>query len=346
METALRNSVRNWRAIVAPYERARDGRAALQLATTWTLLALVFALGYWGISRSPWLTLALAVPAGLLLVRAFIIMHDCAHGSFFSSRGLNGIVGWLSGVLTLTPFAQWRRDHAQHHASSGDLDRRGHGDVRTLTVREYNALSRRARWRYRVMRHPAVLLGIGPLHLMLVQRIRPPRTALRDPQTRSVWSTNVGIACAALLVGETLGWPSLLLVYLPAIYFAAMVGIWLFYVQHQFENTYWVPHSDWDYLTASIRGSSYLRLPHLLAWFTGDIGVHHVHHLSPRIPNYLLQRCHDENVLFHDVTTVTLRQSWRLFRLALWDEQRECLISFAAATGPSWSAAAGHQSDA
>lgn len=323
---------KEWRAVVAPYERARDGRALLQLTTTCTLLGLAFAAMHLALSISAWLSLALAIPAALLLVRMFIIMHDCAHGSFFSSRRANGFVGWLCGVLTLTPFAQWRHDHAQHHASSGDLDRRGHGDVPTLTVREYNVLSRSARWRYRVMRHPLFLLGIGPLHMMLVQRIRPPHTPLRDPQTRSVWSTNIGIACVAILWGQTLGWHSLLLVYLPAIYIAAMVGIWLFFVQHQFENTYWAPHSEWDYLTASIRGSSYLRLPRVLAWLTGNIGVHHVHHLSPRIPNYMLQRCHDENVLFHDVVTIRFGDSWRLFRLALWDEQRDSLISFAAAS--------------
>jgi omega-6 fatty acid desaturase (delta-12 desaturase) len=321
---------RNWRAVVAPYERSSDSRATLQLTTTWALLALVLSLMYHAMSTSAWLTLALAAPAALLLVRTFIIMHDCAHGSFFSSRPLNGVVGWVCGVITLTPFAQWRRDHARHHASSGDLDRRGHGDVRTLTVREYHALSAGARWRYRLMRHPAVLLGVGPLHLMLGQRFRPSGTALRDPQTRSIWSTNLGIVSLVVLCGMTLGWSSLLFIYLPAIYLAAVVGIWLFYVQHQFENTYWEPHPNWDYLTASIRGSSYLRLPPVLAWFTGDIGVHHVHHLSPRIPNYLLQQCHDENALFHDVTTITLGESWRLFRLSLWDEQRGCLIPFAA----------------
>jgi len=323
---------KSWRAVVAPYEHASNWRALLQLATTWTAIGLVFTAMYQAMLRSAWLPLALAAPAGLLLVRLFIVMHDCAHGSFFSSRRANGAVGWACGVLTLTPFAQWRRDHARHHASSGDLDRRGHGDVPTLTLREYKALSRAARWRYRLMRHPAVLLGLGPLHLIFSQRIRPPGTALRHPDTRSIWSTNVAIAGLAVLCGETLGWSPLLFVYLPAIYFAAAVGIWLFYVQHQFEQTYWVPHAEWSYFTSSMRGSSYLRLPRVLAWFTGDIGVHHVHHLSPRIPNYLLQQCHEENVLFHGVTTITIGQTWHLFNLALWDEGRGSLISFATAS--------------
>jgi omega-6 fatty acid desaturase (delta-12 desaturase) len=321
----------SWRAVVAPYERTSNWRAGLQLAITWIALGLVFALMYQMMLRSAWLPLVLAVPAGLLLVRTFIVMHDCAHGSFFTSRRANGALGWLCGVITMTPFAQWRRDHARHHASSGDLDRRGHGDVPTLTLREYHALSRGARFRYRLLRHPAVLLGFGPLHMIVTQRVRPPGTKLGDPDTRSVWSTNVGIVALAVVCVLTLGWSALLLVYLPAIYFAAAVGIWLFYVQHQFEQTYWVPHSEWNYLTASIRGSSYLRLPRVLAWFTGDIGVHHVHHLSPRIPNYRLQQCHEENVLFHDVTTITVGETWRLFRLALWDEERGSLVSFAAA---------------
>jgi omega-6 fatty acid desaturase (delta-12 desaturase) len=301
----------------------------LQLATTSVLLGIVFVTTARATLSWPWLCVPLAIPAGLLLVRMFIIMHDCAHGSFLSSRRVNDAVGWACGVLTMTPYAQWRRDHALHHASSGDLDRRGHGDVKTLTVSEYRASSRGTRWRYRAMRHPAVLLGLGPLHLMFTQRIRPPGTPLSDPQTRSVWSTNVGIAITATLAWWLFGVRALVLVYLPSIYFAAAVGIWLFYVQHQFEETYWVPHSQWDYLSASIRGSSYLRLPRLLAWFTGDIGVHHVHHLSPRIPNYRLRRCHDENAIFHDVTTLRIRDTWRLFRLALWHDDRRCLVSFA-----------------
>jgi omega-6 fatty acid desaturase (delta-12 desaturase) len=298
---------------------------------TLSLLVGVLALMYRATSLSYWISLPIAIPAGLLLVRTFIIMHDCAHGSFFSSRRLNEVVGWICGVLTVTPFTQWRRDHALHHASSGDLDRRGHGDVKTLTVREYHSLSRDGRWRYRILRHPAVLLGLGPLHLIFTQRIRPPGTPLGDPQTRSVWSTNVGIVSLAMLCGYAFGWRVVFLTYGPAIYFGAAVGIFLFYVQHQFEATYWVSHADWDYLTASIQGSSYLKLPSLLAWFTGDIGVHHVHHLSPRIPNYRLRRCHEENALFHGVTTITLRDSWRLLRLSLWDEERTCLISFDAA---------------
>lgn len=325
---------RQWRAIVEPYEARRsDARAASQLAITWVPLAFVLALmmravRFGGVIGAI-VDVGLLLPAAGLLVRTFILMHDCAHGSFLSRRRLNDAIGWLSGVVTLTPYAQWRRDHALHHASSGDLDRRGHGDVRTLTVREYKALGWSARWRYRLLRHPVVLLMLGPLHLIFTQRIRPPGTALSDPQTRSVWSTNLAIACLLALFIRAAGWRVVALTYLPAIYLAAGLGIWLFYVQHQFDDTYWVAHPEWDYFTAAIRGSSYLRLPRVLRWFTGDIGVHHVHHLSPRIPNYELQRCHDENTLFHDVTVLTWRDALRVFRLSLWDEGRSRLVGFA-----------------
>jgi omega-6 fatty acid desaturase (delta-12 desaturase) len=321
-----------WRSIVCRYEQRSDARALLQLATTAAPLVAVLILSERLVTHSPWAALALSVPAACLLIRAFIIMHDCAHGSFFSSRRLNNLLGWLAGVVTITPFSQWRRDHALHHASAGDLSRRGHGDVKTLTVREFVALSRLDRWRYRVLRHPAVLLGLGPMHLIFTQRITPPRTPLADPQTRSVWSTNVGIACLLSILAYTLGWRVLALTYLPAIYAAASGGIWLFFVQHQFEETYWADHGEWDYLTAAIRGSSYLKLPAPLRWVTGSIGVHHVHHLSPRIPNYRLQQCHDENPLFRDVTSITWRDGFRAFRLSLWDEEHKRLVGFSDVT--------------
>jgi omega-6 fatty acid desaturase (delta-12 desaturase) len=324
-----------WRAIVKKYEKRSNGRALLQLATTWLLIALSFAIIYRVVLVSVVAGLVLALPAAGLLVRTFIIMHDCAHGSFLSSRRLNDAVGWLAGVVTLTPYAQWRRDHALHHASAGDLDRRGHGDVKTLTVREFKALSRAGQWRYRLLRNPIVLLGFGPLHLIFTQRIRPPGTPLADPQTRSVWSTNLGIAVLLALFVRLIGWRLVALTYFPGLYIAASAGIWLFYVQHQFDPTYWASHADWDYLTASLRGSSYLRLPWALRWFTGDIGVHHVHHLSPRIPNYRLQRCHDENSLFHSVTVLTWRDGFRAFRLSLWDENESRLIGFADLDGAS-----------
>jgi len=320
--------VADWKPIVARYQRPTMWRSLLQVATTLLPLAAAFFVLYRSLVLPYWVTLLLAVPTAGLLVRTFIIMHDCAHGSFLSSKRWNSVIGWITGVLTLTPFGQWRHDHALHHASSGDLDRRGHGDVDTLTVDEYLALSRGARLRYRLLRNPLVLFGLGPIHFVLMNRMPPRGEQATRRQKLSVWSTNAGIA--ALFVGMALwiGWRAVLLTYGPAMYLAAAAGIWLFYVQHQFEGTYWQEHAEWDYATSAIRGSSYLRLPGILRWFTGSIGLHHVHHLGPRIPNYALKQCHEENALFHDVTVITLAQSVRTLRLTLWDERRQRLIGF------------------
>jgi acyl-lipid omega-6 desaturase (Delta-12 desaturase) len=316
----------DWRAIIARYQRSDRLRSMMQIATTLIPLAGLLYLMYRSLALSYWATLLLAVPAAGFLVRTFIIMHDCAHGSFFPWKRANAIVGWLTGVLTMTPFGQWRHDHALHHASSGDLDRRGHGDVDTLTVREYQALPRAARLRYRLIRNPFVLFGLGPIHFVLKNRIPAPSATRR--QHVSVWSTNVAIAAAYVGLSMWIGWSAAPLIYGPAMYLAAAAGIWLFYVQHQFEGTYWQNHATWDYATAAICGSSYLELPAVLRWFTGSIGLHHVHHLGPRIPNYALKRCHDENSVFHDVTVITLRQSLRTLRLTLWDEARGQLVGF------------------
>jgi len=318
----------DWRGAVAPYVGADDRRAALQLVTT--MAAVVLAMGV-AVAVMPWSMLAaiavMPVTAGLL-VRTFVLMHDCAHGSFFHSRILNDAVGFVTGVITLTPFAQWRRDHALHHASSGDLDRRGHGDVPTLTVREYRARSPRSRFLYRVVRHPLLLLVGGPIHLALGQRVRGRSTATGRQQIMSVWGTNAAIAAALAAAILALGWKTVLIVYILPYYLAAMAGVWLFYVQHQFEDAYWAPHENWDYGEAALRGSSHLRLPMVLQWFTGSIGLHHVHHAAPRIPNYRLQSCHDDNPVFHHSPTITLRSGMSALRLALWDEERHRLVAF------------------
>ena len=318
----------NWRRAVEPYTGSNARRSSFQILTTLAPLALVMWSTHVALGISVWLALALALPAAGLLIRTFIIMHDCAHGSFFASRKLNEVVGFITGVLTLTPFAQWRRDHALHHASSGDLDRRGHGDVPTLTVREYLARSRRGRLAYRIIRHPALLLLGGPFHLAINQRRRGSSTATGPAQIASVWWTNVAIVTMLSAGILTVGWTSLLFVYLLPYYLAAMAGVWLFYVQHQFEDAYWVSRDDWNYLDAAIRGSSHLRMSRVLQWFTGSIGLHHVHHAAPKIPNYRLQSCHDENALFHQSPVVTLWSGTAALRLALWDEERGRMIRF------------------
>ena len=317
-----------WRHAVEPYLGSNAWRASFQLVTT--LVPLV--VGVWAIhtlhSWSLIATLLLIVVVAGLLVRTFVLMHDCAHGSFFRWKPLNEAVGFVTGVLTLTPFAQWRRDHALHHASSGDLDRRGHGDVPTLTVREYCSRSPRSRLLYRIVRHPAALLLGGPIHLVIGQRFRGRSMATGDQQIASVWGTNAAIVVAVALAVWLVGWRSVVLAYAVPYYLAALTGVWLFYVQHQFEDAYWAPHTEWDYVEAALRGSSHLKLPWALRWFTGNIGLHHVHHVAPRIPNYRLQQCHDANAVFHSSPTITLRSGMAALRLTLWDEERSRLVSF------------------
>jgi omega-6 fatty acid desaturase (delta-12 desaturase) len=318
----------DWRRVVEPYIGPSARRASWQLVSTLVLLAATMWSIHAALPSSVSLTLLLALPAAGLLVRTFILMHDCAHGSFFASRRLNEIVGFVTGVLTLTPFAQWRRDHALHHASSGNLDRRGHGDVPTLTVREYLARSPRARLAYRLTRHPALLLLGGPFHLAIGQRLRGKSTATGTPQTLSVWRTNMAILVLLAVAFSTVGWKTVVFAYAVPYYIAAMAGVWLFYVQHQFEDAYWAPHGDWDYVEAALRGSSHLRLPAVLQWFTGSIGLHHVHHVAPKIPNYRLQPCHNANMMFQRSPVVTLRSGTTALRLALWDEDEHRMISF------------------
>lgn len=320
---------RDWRAAVAPYVGPDATRAIGQLVVTLGLLALVFTAMHRALDGAWPLAVLLALPAAGLLVRTFIFMHDCAHGSFLPWRRASDVVGFVTGVLTMTPFDQWRRDHALHHASSGDLDRRGHGDVPTLTVREYLARTPRQRLVYRLIRHPASLLLVGPLHLMLGQRFRPRSKATGERQQLSVWYTNAAIALGASLAWWAFGWRAVVLVYLPSYYLAAMAGVFLFYVQHQFEDAYWESHEEWDYATAALHGSSHLRLPAVLAWFTGNIGLHHVHHLAPRIPNYRLQRCHDATPMLHAAPVITPIAGIAALRLALWDEEQRRLVRFA-----------------
>jgi omega-6 fatty acid desaturase (delta-12 desaturase) len=282
------------------------------------------------------LTLGLTLVAAGFLVRTFIIMHDCGHGAFFRSRRANDIVGFITGVLTLTPYLQWRRDHAIHHATSGDLEERGHGDVSTLTVREYLALGRWRRFTYRVYRNPLVMLGIGPVWLIGIKhRFHTKDTAGRR-EIVNVHATNLAILALFVATSLLIGPLKVVALYLPAMFLAGATGIWMFYVQHQFEDTYWAVPPQWDYTTAAVAGSSFFRLPRVLDWITGSIGYHHIHHLSPRIPFYNLRRCHDENPAFGVARMLTLRESIRTFRLKLWDEERGRMIGWRemrAATG-------------
>jgi acyl-lipid omega-6 desaturase (Delta-12 desaturase) len=319
-----------WRDALAPYAQPHLGRGLLDLALSVVpYLGLSIAM-YLSLRVSYLLMLAIAVPTSGFLVRTFIVFHDCSHGSFLASKRANAWLGVVLGLLVYSPFARWRHDHSIHHATSGDLDRRGGGDVRTLTVAEYHALHPRARLGYRLFRNPLVMFGVGPIVALLVG----PRVVARGARPRlrrSVIGTNVALAALVGTLCWLLGWRDFLLVQAPTVMLAGSAGIWLFYVQHQFEDAYWQTAPTWSYADAALRGSSYLKLPKVLQFFSGNIGLHHVHHLSVRVPNYNLQRAHDENPIFHQVPTLSLWDGLRAVRLKLWDEDRGRLVTFAEA---------------
>ncbi len=319
-----------WRDALAPYAKPHLGRSFVDLATSVVpYLALSVAM-YVSLGVSYLLTLALAIPASGFLVRTFILFHDCSHGSFLPSKRANIWLGVVLGLLVYSPFLRWRHDHAIHHATAGDLDRRGGGDVRTLTVAEYDALPSRGRLAYRLFRNPAVMFGVGPIVSLLIGPRIVSRSA-RPRMRRSVIGTNIALAAMVGALCWLIGWSDFLSVQGPTVLLAGSAGIWLFYVQHQFEDAYWENTDGWSYADAALRGSSYLKLPRVLQFFSGNIGLHHVHHLSARIPNYNLQRAHDENPIFHQVPVLSLRDGLRSVRLKLWDEDRGRMVTFAQA---------------
>ncbi len=295
----------------------------MPLAALWVLMWLSYSFGFW------WLTLLLAVPAAGFLVRLFMIQHDCGHGAFFRHRLANDWIGRVLGVLTLTPYDFWRRSHAMHHATSGNLDRRGIGDVDTLTVREYLALPRWRRLKYRLYRHPAVMFGVGPAYLFIL-RNRLPIGFMHGG--RAPWLSTMGTNLAAAGIVAVLIWligvGPFLLVHLPIMLLAAAMGVWLFYVQHQFEQTTWADGESWSLHEAALHGSSHYVLPGVLRWFTANIGIHHVHHLCSRIPYYRLPRVLRDHPELGQIGRLTLWESIKCVRLVLWDERARRLISF------------------
>ncbi len=278
---------------------------------------------------SIWLALLAAIPAAGFLIRMFMIQHDCGHGAMFSSRAANDWVGRVIGILTLTPYDFWRQSHAEHHAGSGNLDRRGIGDIDTLTVREYRALGPLGRLRYRLYRHPAVMFGLGPAYLFIF-RHRLPFGAMREGAMpwASTQLTNIGIAAMSLLLIYMMGFGSFLVVQLPMVIGAASLGVWLFYVQHQFERTYWQHEPDWSHPDAALHGSSFYDLPKPLMWLSGNIGIHHVHHLSSRVPMHRLPQVLKDYPELRNIGRMTLWQSLKCVRLTLWDESTNRLVSF------------------
>lgn len=327
----VKSKITGWQKIVAQYHKPDVREGFQQIALTFIPYVAFWVVMYWSLSVSYWLTLLLSIPGSLFMVRLFIIMHDCGHGAFFKSQKLNDIVGIITGVLTFTPYYSWRHGHAIHHATSGDLDRRGIGDIQTLTLNEYNALPWYRRLGYRIYRHPIIIFLIGAqINFIILQRF----TYREDPKREnlSVHATTAAILGLAALISALIGWQAYLLIQLPMMYLASLIGVWLFYIQHQFEETYWRPHPEWDYAQASLQGSSFYKLPKILHWFTGNIGFHHIHHLSPKIPFYRLEDAYRENDMFKHSPTLTLASSLKCLNWRVWDEEQGKMVGFARAS--------------
>lgn len=319
-------SPRSWRPVVAKYETPDVRRSAWQIANSFIPFFVLWYLAYRALEVSYLLTLAVAVLAGGFLMRIFIILHDCGHGSLFRSQNANHFWGVLAGFFTLTPYFRWRHEHAIHHATAGDLDRRGVGDVWTLTVKEYLALPRRQQLWYRFFRNPVVILVLGPLFTFVWSHRFVGKGAARE--RNSVYYTNAVVVAIIAGLSLLIGVRSFLLVHVPIMWIGGAAGVWLFYVQHQFENTYWARHADWDYVRSAMQGASCYELPKVLQFFSGSIGFHHIHHLGPRIPNYNLERCQRNEPYFKDIVPLTLRTSLKCAGLSLWDEERQRLVGF------------------
>jgi omega-6 fatty acid desaturase (delta-12 desaturase) len=313
----------------AKYQQPNLRKAIWQLVNTfvpyvvlWILMVITIQQGY-----SYWGTLALAVVAAGFLVRIFIFFHDCGHQSFFASRRANTILGYICGILTFTPFEAWSHEHGVHHATAADLDRRGVGDVETMTVDEYLAAPWYKRLAYRLFRNPLIMFGLGPIGVFVIAQ-RFPKKGARERDTLSVIFTTLAMATMITALSMAIGFWTYVRIQLPIIMVGGAAGIWLFYVQHQFEGVYWARHEEWDRVRAALEGSSYYKLAKVLQWFTGNIGLHHIHHIRPRIPNYNLQQAYDEVPVFQAVEPLTMRRSLKSLRMNLWDEEQQKLVSF------------------
>lgn len=321
-----------WVALVKKYQTPDTKKAVWQMINTGVPYIILWVLMIYAVKISFWAMLPLVIIAAGLQVRLFIFQHDCGHNSFFPSISANNIVGGLLGIITLTPYAYWRKMHAVHHATSGNLDFRGLGDVATITVDEYFDRSWIGRFWYRIYRHPLLMFFIGPGIVFLFMQRYPfgiPKKWKRE--RKSVYKTNLGIAMFFLIAGLLIGYKEFFTIYMTMVLIASSLGVWMFYVQHQFEDTYWRHRKEWDYEKAAMDGSSFYKLPKVLQWFTGNIGFHHIHHLAPNIPNYLLEKAHTENILFQNVVTMTIVSSLQTIFLDLWDEENDRLITFRAA---------------
>lgn len=321
------NNAKELRKQVAPYENSNTKMSIIQIVNTVIPFLALWYFAYQSLSISYGLTLVLAAAAAGFMVRIFIIFHDCTHHSFFKNRTANKVVGTLTGVLTLFPYSQWGHDHAVHHATSSNLDKRGTGDIWVLTVDEYMAAPAWQKLAYRLYRNPFVMFVLGPIYIVLLKN-RFNRKGARTKERLNTYLTNVLIFGISGLLIWAIGWKAFLMVEGPIFFIAGMFGIWLFYVQHTFEDSYFEEDKDWEYVKAAVEGSSYYKLPKVLQWITGNIGYHHVHHLSPRVPNYKLEEVHNNTKPLQNVPTITISTSLTSLRFRLWDERKKQFISF------------------
>ncbi len=318
-----------WQQSVKKFHTSDMRRSLWQMLNSIAPYFILSYLAYRSLQVSYVLTLVLCFFAALFVVRIFIIFHDCGHGSFFKSRKANDFVGVITGIITFTPYFAWRHSHAVHHATAGDLDHRGIGDVWTLTYAEYQQMPRWKRIAYRMYRNPFVIFVVGPtLEFVIFNRLPGANNSDKAREKRSVMWTNLALLGIVLFFTFTIGFKNYVLVQLPIIAIASSVGVWLFYVQHQYENVYWERHENWDFASAALYGSSFYKLPKVMQWFTGNIGFHHIHHLSPKIPNYKLEDCHNDNPIFTGVEPLTLRTSLKSIRVRLYDEDRHKMIGY------------------
>ncbi|MEP2641395.1 fatty acid desaturase [Roseobacter sp.] len=325
------SSARDWVKVLAHYREPNLGRSSFELAVTLGPFFLIWALAWYSLSISVWLTLALSLCNGAFLVRLFAIQHDCGHSAFFNNRTVSDWLGRFLGILTLTPYDVWRRSHSMHHSSSGNLGRRGMGDVHTLTVDEYRNSGRIARILYRLYRHPIVLFGLGPGYLFFLQNRLPLGLTNQARYWISAMGTNAGILIALSVIVYFGGILPVVLIFVPTTLLAATAGVWLFYVQHQFEETHWEQEEDWDMHAAALHGSSHYVLPPVLQWLSANIGIHHVHHLYSRIPFYRLPEVLRDHTDLAKSNRMTIRESLESARLHLWDEKSKKLLTFAQA---------------
>jgi omega-6 fatty acid desaturase (delta-12 desaturase) len=322
---------RDWIKVLSKYREPSTTRSFYELAVTLGPFAALWALAWWSLSVSAWLTLAISFCNAAFILRLFAIQHDCGHASFFKNRTLSDWTGRMLGVLTLTPYDVWRRDHSMHHSASGNLTQRGIGDVDTLTVAEYNGLSRTGRFKYRLYRHPIVLFGLGPGYLFFLRNRLPLGLMNKGRYWVSAMGTNLTLIAALAMIWYFGGLLPILLIFVPSTLLAATAGVWLFYVQHQFEATHWEDEPEWDMHEAGLKGSSHYVLPAPLQWLTANIGIHHVHHLYSRIPFYRLPEVLKNHEALADINRMTIRESLVNARLHLWDEDSKRLLSFAEA---------------